>query len=189
MSKKKPNLVDRHIDGLKRLGKSMEVEAGWFESARYVAAPPTKNGSGKKETGGVTPNSKIDPKKVGMSIAWVMRIQNFGAVIKRKDGKIIRIPPRPFMQLAFANFLKRRRKVQDALTKKILEGKLKPEQMLGQIGLELEGCITDAMRDGGWVANAASTVEQKGFDKPLIDTAQAFQGVASAVNGKVQEKT
>jgi hypothetical protein len=187
---KPPRMVDRHIDALRALGKANEVEAGWFDSARYKAGK-TSGGTVKDKDGNKVKlkDREIDPKKVGMSIAWVMRIQNFGATIKRKNGKIIRIPPRPFMQLAYSNFLKRRKKIQARLAEDLLKGKVKPEKVLGQIGLELEGCIVDAIRDGDWEPNAKSTVEQKGFDKPLIDTSQAWQGVASSVNGKVTAKT
>lgn len=182
-------MVDRHIAALEALGKSNEVQAGWFESARYkagkVAPKKIKDRNGNKVD---TKGREMDPKKVGMSIAWVMRIQNFGATIKRKDGKIIRIPARPFMQLAYANFLKKRKRIQARLAEDLLKGKIKPEQALGQIALELEGCIVDSIRDGDWAPNAESTVEQKGFDKPLIDTSQAWQGVASAVNGKTTAK-
>lgn len=185
----KKRLVDRHIDALKALGKNAEVEAGWFSSARYKGG---KTGGGKiKDRNGKivqTKEREIDPKKVGMPIAWIMRIQNFGTTIKRKDGKIIRIPPRPFMQLAYSRFLKRRQKIQHRMAEDLLSGKLKAENVLGQIALELEGCIVDAIRDGEFTPNAASTVEQKGFDKPLIDTAQAFQGVSSTVNGQSTTK-
>jgi hypothetical protein len=185
----KRRLVDRHIDALRALGKSNEIEAGWFESARYKGGK-TGGGTIKDRNGNKvkTKEREIDPKKVGMSIAWVMRIQNFGATIKRKDGKIIRIPPRPFMQLAYSRFLQRRKKIQARMAEDLLKGKLKPEKVLGQIALELEGCIVDAIRDGDWEPNAPSTVEQKGFDKPLIDTSQAWQGVASQVNGKEKAK-
>lgn len=178
-------MVDRHIAALQALGKSNEVQAGWFDSAKYKAGKSApgkiKDRNGKKVD---TKGREVDPKKVGMSIAWVMRIQNFGATIKSKNGKIIRIPPRPFMQLAYATFLKRRKRIQERLAEDLLKGKIKPEQALGQIGLELEGCIVDAIRDGDWAPNAESTIEKKGFDKPLIDTSQAWQGVASKVNGK-----
>ncbi len=178
-------MVDRHIAALQALGKQSEVEAGWFDSAKYKAGKSAdrkvKDRHGKKVD---VKGREMDPKKVGMSIAWVMRIQNFGATIKTKNGKIIRIPPRPFMQLAYANFLKRRKRIQARLAEDLLNGKIKPQQALGQIGLELEGCITDAMRDGDWTPNAESTIEKKGFDKPLIDTSQAWQGVASKVSSK-----
>lgn len=185
----KTRLVDRHIAALQALGKKNEIEAGWFESNRYkagkVSAKTVKDRNGKKVK---TKDREIDPKKVGMSIAWVMRIQNFGATIKGKGGKIIRIPPRPFMQLAYLRFLQRRKKIQARMAEDLLKGKLAPEKVLGQIALELEGCIVDAIRDGDWAPNAKSTIEQKGFDKPLIDTSQAWQGVASSVNGKENSK-
>jgi hypothetical protein len=185
----KERLVDRHIRALKALGTANNVEAGWFESNRYKAGK-TGGGTIKDKDGNKaqTKEREIDPKKVGMSIAWVMRIQNFGATIKRKDGKIIRIPPRPFMQLAYARFLKRRKQIQARMAEDLLKGKIKPEKVLSQIGLELEGCIVDSIRYETFEPNAPSTVAAKGFDKPLIDSAQAFQGVSSAVNGEVKTK-
>jgi hypothetical protein len=185
----KERLVDRHIKALKTLGKNNSVEAGWFESNRYKGG---KVGGGKvKDRNGKQVQSKereIDPKKVGMSIAWIMRIQNFGATIKGKNGTMIRIPPRAFMQLAYAMFLKKRKPIQARMAQDLLSGKLKNDQVLGQIALELEGCIVDAIRDGKWEPNAARTIARKGFDKPLIDTSQAWQGVTSQVNGSTKAK-
>ncbi|XAO36897.1 tail completion or Neck1 protein [Pseudomonas phage WP1] len=40
-----------------------------------------------------------------------------------------------------------------------------------QIGLALEGYIARSIRTGQWVANSASTVRRKGFNRPLVDTA------------------
>jgi hypothetical protein len=186
---KKPRLVDRHIDALKALGDKNEVTAGWYDSSRYKAGkPPNNHGLPKKDGKAIKPR-EVDPKKVGMSIAYVMRIQNFGATIKTKKGKTIRIPPRPFMQLAYQKFLKKKKTIIPRLGEDLLKGKLKPDQVLAQIGMALEACIVDAIRDGGWAKNADSTIEQKGFDKPLIDTSQAWQGVTSEVNGKSNGST
>lgn len=161
------NLVERHIQALKQL-KGQSVEAGWFESARYRAG--TK-GDGKQ----------IPDKQVGTSIAYVMRVQEFGATIKRGNATIV-IPARPFMRLAYQNFLKQRKAIQTKIAKQLIRGDIKPEQALGQIGLALEGCIVDSIKNGGWEGNAPSTIEKKGFDKPLIDSAQAWQAVVSKVN-------
>jgi hypothetical protein len=164
---KGPNMIERHIAALKQL-KGQSVEAGWFESARYQA--------GKKQNGKAIPD-----KQVGTSVSYVMRVQEFGATIKRGNVTIV-IPARPFMRLAYKNFLKQRKAIQTKIAKQLVRGEIKPVQALGQIGLALEGCIVDSIKNGGWEANAPSTVEQKGFDKPLIDTAQAWQAVASKVN-------
>jgi hypothetical protein len=164
---KGPNMIERHISALKQL-KGQSVEAGWFESARYKAG---KGGNGKP----------IPDKQVGTSISYIMRVQEFGATIKRGNVTIV-IPARPFMRLAYQDFLKKRKTIQTKIAKQLVRGEIKPEQALGQIGLALEGCIVKSIKNGGWEANAASTIANKGFDKPLIDSAQAWQAVASKVN-------
>lgn len=161
------SLVERHIDALKQL-KGQSVEAGWFESNRYKA--------------GTRANGKpIDDKLVGTPIARIARVQEFGATINRGDTTIV-IPARPFMRLAHSKFGKSRKAIQEKIARQLLKGTIKPEQALGQIGLALEGCIVESIRDGGWEPNAPSTVENKGFDKPLIDSSQMWQGVTSKVN-------
>jgi hypothetical protein len=164
---KRETLVDKHIKALKTL-KGQSVEAGWFESNRYKA--------------GTRANGKpIDEKLVGTPIARIARIQEFGATINRGE-KTITIPARPFMRLAHSKFGKSRKSIQKKIADQLIKGKIKPEQALGQIGLALEGCIVTSIRDGGWEPNAASTVENKGFNKPLIDSSQLWQGVTSKVN-------
>lgn len=160
------SLVERHIEALKAL-KGKSVEAGWFETNRYK--------SGKKANG-----KEISDKLVGTPIAKIARVQEFGATIKRGDKTIV-IPARPFMRLAWTKFNAQRKDVQKKIARQLVRGEIKPEQALGQIGLALEGCIVDSIRNGGWEPNAASTVKNKGFDKPLIDSAQMWQGVTSQV--------
>jgi len=159
-------LVERHIEALKAL-KGKSVEAGWFETNRYKA--------GKKGNG-----DEISEKLIGQPIAKIARIQEFGATIKRGKKSIV-IPARPFMRLAHSNFMKNRAGIQKKIARDLVSGKIKPEQALGQIGLALEGCIVDSIRNGGWEPNAESTVKNKGFDKPLIDSSQMWQGVTSQV--------
>lgn len=158
--------MQRHIEALRAL-KGRSVEAGWFETNRYKA--------GKKKNG-----QEISDKLVGQPIAKIARIQEFGATIKR-GNKTITIPARPFMRLAWSNFGKQRQSIQKKIARQLIDGKIKPDQALGQIGLALEGCIVDSIRNGGWEPNAASTVKNKGFDKPLIDSSQMWQGVTSKV--------
>lgn len=152
-------MIDQHIAALKA-AKDKQVEAGWFESARYPAA---KGNS------------------VGTSVAYIARVQEFGATIQRGETTIT-IPARPFMRLAWSKFGQSRKKIQDAIAKQLVAGKIDSEQALGQIGLHLEGCIVESIRDGGWEGNAPSTIENKGFDKPLIDTGHMWQSVSSKVS-------
>lgn len=171
MSKKKIGLVERHIEALKTM-KTMSAEAGWFESARYKA--------GKKANG-----QPISKDLVGTPVAKIARVQEFGATIVRKSEKgsyTIIIPPRPFMRMAAMDFNKQKDAVQHVIAAKILAGAITPEQGIGQIALFMEGCIVNAIKNGGWAPNAKSTADAKGFNKPLIDSAQMWQSVTSKVN-------
>ncbi len=150
------NRLKRHKEVIKGLD-GRKVEAGWFESARYKA--------GK----GVSAN------QVGMSIAQIARINEFGTAT---------IPARPFMRLAAINFNRDRNDIQAKIGKKVIDGVITPEQALGQIGLAMEAKIVDSIKNGNWPPNAESTAKAKGFKKntPLIDTGQMFQNVTSKVS-------
>ncbi len=55
---------------------------------------------------------------------------------------------------------------------------------LKRMGIAAEGIIQQGFRTSGWgswAPNAPSTIEAKGSDKPLIDSAQLRRGVASRV--------
>lgn len=155
-------MVKRQIAALKKM-KGFSVTAGWYATARYQA------GKG------------VNPKMVGMPIATVAKINEYGATIKRGKAKII-IPARPFMRLAAKKIKVKIVDVQRKIARQMVNGKIDVKQGLGQIGLFMEGEIVDSIKNGGWVANAPSTVAKKGFDKPLIDTGQMWQSVASKVS-------
>lgn len=154
--------LQEHIEILKSM-KGLSVEAGWFESARYQAG------------------KDVPDDAVGMSIARVARINEFGATIKR-DGYTIIIPSRPFMRLAYTNIRSKRQAIQGKIARQIIEGKIHSLEAMGQIGLFMEGEIVSAIRDGNWVKNADSTEKRKGFNKPLIASGQMWQAVASKVS-------
>jgi hypothetical protein len=155
------SILDDHAKALRAMG-GYTVEAGWFSSARYQAG------------------KRVDPKMVGVPVARIARINEFGATIKRGNHTII-IPARPFMRGAVEKFKTERIKKQSVIARQLLSGKINPEQAMMQIGLIMEGCIVDSIKNGGWVENAKSTIDKKGFDKPLIDTAQMWQAVTSKV--------
>jgi hypothetical protein len=155
------SILDTHAKMLKELN-GYTVEAGWFESARYKAG------------------KRVNPRMVGVPVARIARINEFGASIKRGD-KTITIPARPFMRMAVGKFKTARIEKQAKIVRQMLSGKIKPEQALAQIGLVMEGCIVDSIKNGGWPGNAKSTIAKKGFDKPLIDSGQMWQAVTSKV--------
>lgn len=140
----------KEIDG-------MQVEAGWFESAKY---------------GTSTKGSGVSPKQVGESIAVNARRQEFGTAT---------MPARPFMRMAAMQFSRKRTDIQMRISKRLLAGQIDAKQAVAQIGMAMEGEIVDSIKNGKWTPNAPSTIRAKGFDKPLVDTAQMFQTVTSKV--------
>lgn len=184
------SMIDGHIAALKALGSGGLVEAGWFETARYSSAKTRKVRAQRKAKKRNTPSRVkiVGEGSIGLPVAYIARIQEFGATITRGKGGVIRIPPRPFMRYAWSLISQRRKNFDKMVAAKIVQGKITPDQALGQIGLFMEGCIVESIKKGGWEPNAKSTRDKKGFDKPLIDTAQMWQSVSSAVNG-VQRKS
>jgi len=158
----KSDMVKAQIASLKKL-KGMSVGAGWYSSARYQAA------------------KGIPAKMVGMPIAIIAKINEYGATIKRDTYQIV-IPARPFMRYAATQVAKKAPDVQRSIAKRMAAGKLDPRQGLAQIGMFMEGEIVDSIKNGGWEPNAPSTIAKKGFDKPLIDTGQMWQSVTSKVS-------
>lgn len=154
--------IDGHIAALKSM-KNMKVEAGWFESARYKAG------------------KDVPENQVGMSIAYVARINEFGATIQR-DGYTIVIPPRDFMRQAYSAILRKRDQIQGKVCRQLIDGDITAAQMFGQIGLFMEGEIVNSIKRGSFPANAPSTEKRKGFNRPLINTGQMWQTVASKVS-------
>jgi hypothetical protein len=158
----KSEMIKQQIKALKSM-KGYSVEAGWFSTARYQAA------------------KGVSPSMVGMPIATIAKINEYGATINRGKYKII-IPPRPFMRLAAKKVKTNIPDVQRKIAKGMVSGKISVKQGLAQIGMFMEGEIVDSIKNGGWTPNAPSTVAKKGFDKPLIDTAQMWQSVSSKVS-------
>lgn len=176
-------MIEKHIAALKAMGKTRTVEAGWFASDRYGGKAVTERKKSKK-TGKVTKKRVIKASAngtVGIQVAKVARIMEFGATITRGKAKIV-IPARPFMRGAWRKFSADRKKIQASIAKQIIEKKITPQQALAQIGLILEGYIANSIRRGGWKGNAASTIARKGFDKPLIDTGHLWKSLSSKVS-------
>lgn len=161
-SKGGSSMINQRIEALRAM-KGASVEAGWFDTARYKAG------------------KDVPEKMVGVPVAKVARIQEFGASIQRGEHTII-IPARPFMRLAYKNFKEKHAAIQKKLAAKMARGDIDAKAAMKQIGLFMEGCIVDSIKNGGWQPNAPSTVAKKGFDTPLIDSAQMWQSVSSQVS-------
>lgn len=189
--KKESDMLKRHMKALKQID-GMTVEAGWFESARYpstgagdpgipVAAIARQNefGATIEHPGGTKYIN--DAVESGRFVGTRFVSNSFQGEHKTTAAHQIVIPARPFMRLAWSNFLLQKGPMQKKMAREIFEGKKSPTQCLSDIGLILEGLIAKSIKNGGWTPNAPSTVRKKGFDKPLIDDAIMLQTIASKV--------
>lgn len=184
-------MLEAHKKALKQLdGKS--VEAGWFETARYspngegeagipVATIARQNEFGKtiEHPGGT---KYINDAVVGGRYVGTRFVSSkFSGEHKVTQPHEIVIPARPFMRLAWSNFLNQKVALQKKMAKDILSGKKSADECLVSIGQLLEGLIAKAIVNGGWTPNAKSTVQKKGFDKPLIHDSIMFGSITSQV--------
>jgi hypothetical protein len=140
-------MLNAHISALKQL-KGRRVEVGWFD----------------------------DTYPSGKSVADVMEINEYGAVINR-DGKLTVIPARPWMRLAQENFRGKRKDVEKRVFTRLFNKEIKPREAMKQIAQAIKRSVVSSIRNGQWAPNAPSTIAKKGSDKPLIDTSQAVETV------------
>lgn len=103
----------------------------------------------------------------GTQVALIAAIQDFGAPSRN-------IPPRPF----FRNMVKDKSpEWSKAIANLLKANNYDARKTLDQTGQAIVGQLKDSIIEGAWVANAPSTVKQKGFDKPLIDTSHLLNSV------------
>lgn len=103
----------------------------------------------------------------GTSVALIAAIQDFGAPSRN-------IPPRPF----FRNMVKDKSPEWPKAIETLLKANnYDARKTLDQTGQAIVGQLKDSIINGAWVANAPSTVKQKGFNKPLIDTSHLLNSV------------
>ena len=90
-----------------------------------------------------------------------------------------RIPARPFMQTTADKYRDEIMKFSSFLVGKMIDGQLKPDRVLRNLGEEYKKKIQSVIRDAkDWAEpNAASTVAQKGSSSPLIDSGRMVNAV------------
>lgn len=196
-SEYRSRMITNHIAALQAL-RGRKVEAGWFDSDRYEAEEGQAVGvsvakiARLQEFGG-TVSHPGGTKYITDAIVKGRGTGNYRAAGSRfvtgvfpgsfniTGAHVITIPARPFMRLAWVNFKQNSVKLQHKIAGQLVRGKITVTQGLNQIGMELENQIVKSIKTGPWVANAASTVAKKGFNKPLIDTAHMWKTVNSKV--------
>jgi len=121
-------------------------------------------------------NASVDAEDYdnGPSVAQVAAWQEFGTTTK--DGGQA-IPARPFMRQSVDNNQDAIQKMAKHQLDAVVSGKADAEKALRAIGALQVGLIKHEIRNGGFAANAESTVRQKGSSTPLIDEGRMVQSV------------
>ncbi|ADF29323.1 RNA polymerase [Pseudomonas phage EPa61] len=184
-------LIAAHLQMLRAM-RGRSVSAGWYSTARY----PDKAGGSVgiqvariarlNEYGGTIDHPGgtryIRDAIVRGRFVGVRFVRNdFPGETEVTKPHRITIPARPFMRYAWNLFSADRAAIQNRIAMRLARGQITPDQALAQIGLALEGYIARSIRTGPWVANSASTVRRKGFNRPLVDTAHMLQSISSRV--------
>lgn len=103
----------------------------------------------------------------GTNIAQVAAYNEFGS----SDT-----PERPFMRQSFENHESELQAACDMVNQRLAQGGT-AEQALQQLGAVAKGLVQEEIVNGGFAANAESTIKKKGSEQPLIDTGTMRQSV------------
>lgn len=95
----------------------------------------------------------------------------------------VNIPPRPFIRQTVDNNEAKFQSQMKAEAIKLANG-ASSDKVLNELGVFAKGLLQKEIKDGGFVANAPSTVKKKGSDKPLIDTGLLRQSANYVIKKK-----
>jgi hypothetical protein len=112
----------------------------------------------------------------GTPVAMVAAIQNYGAP---SAG----IPARPF----FSNMVREKSpEWGESLGEVLKANDYDSDAALKAMGMGIEDQLQQSIRDTNSPPLAETTVERKGFNKPLISSGHMLNSVQSAVDGEIQ---
>lgn len=120
---------------------------------------------------------KPDVKESGYHAAYDMYIQSHGSPLWH-------VPPRPIIQPAIEDDKEEIATLLKEAMKAVLDGdQERAMQYLNKAGLEGQGASQDWFTDpkNNWAPNAAYTIEQKGSDRPNIDTGELRKAITYVV--------
>lgn len=173
--------LQQHLDRiLARVRSAQAVRVGFLEGATYPDGTPVAKIAAVQEFGGSIEvpereqdlNFKVNAS-TGQSRFAKAAKANFQQTVTI-PAHTITIPARPF----FRNMLDAKSKDWGAQIGKILKGADYDAQItLGRMGGLIKGQLQGSIRDLTTPPLAASTVREKGFSKPLIDTGHMLASV------------
>ena len=103
----------------------------------------------------------------GTPVAMVAAIQNYGA-------PAVGIPPRPFFSNVVAD---KSGGWPDGISALLQSTGFDVERTLRTTGEVIAGQIKDSINNGSYAPLQQSTIDRKGFDKPLVDTGHMVNSV------------
>lgn len=170
MLKFKVKIYDKGVfDQIK--GKTATLKAGFLGGQMYEAIDEAFYGNEAKENTKGSWNEKIGkPRRFSarkqMPVAQVALIQEYGDPSHN-------IPPRPFMKwTVYKNAKKWKEQI-----RRLIYDTMSLKATLEDIGPVVAEDIQDMITDWSEPPNAQSTVKQKGFNNPLIDSGQLRDSV------------
>jgi hypothetical protein len=142
-----------------RVGKGGTLRVGFLEGATY-------------------------PDEKGTPVAHVAAIQEFGSVstTTSEDGSTteqVIIPPRPFFRTMIAD---KKAGWGEVLGKLAVGNDYDIDKTLKQMGEGIKQQLEDSIKAVTEPPLAESTIERKGFDKPLVDTGHMWQSIGAEVD-------
>lgn len=160
-----------------------ELAVGWPDANKTAVYYERQKKGGYKEGGG-----KSVPAGRPVSLAMIARTLHYGreAGCTVSGHRYPAIPPRPFMDLAAANFAKKAPAILRKLLPKYLSGQMGARQVFEFLGQKGADEIKEAMRNGPWVALSEYTKANRrhGGDRPLIDSGTLLNSVSFEIRPK-----
>lgn len=135
-----------------QVGEGKMLRVGFLEDATYPGGTVV-NQAGKSV------------KQSEVSVATVAASQEFGTS---------RIPPRPFFRSMIAD---KKASWPDAMALQLKKNDYDVDKTLQVVGLGIKGQLQQSIIDTNAPPLAQSTIDRKGFEKPLIDTGHMINSV------------
>lgn len=110
----------------------------------------------------------------GTSMALVAAVNEFGSPDRG-------IPERPFLRTGIRENYPRITRLNVRTLRQVAEGTMTANTALSLLGELATGGVKAKIAEGGFVANAPSTIKAKGSDKPLVDSGALRQSITYVV--------
>jgi len=132
---------------------------------------------------------KLDDSRV--QVGW-FEGQNYGPdndnlpiaqVAKWNEEGTRTSPPRPFMRVGFKSEIQNSKAVFEDIIKSVVDGK-SPLVALKQSSKAFEDMLKDSINKWDSPPNSPATVDNKGFNNPLIETGTMRDSVSSRIENK-----